>query len=167
MFVDASAIVAFLTGEPEADASADALDDSHSRITFPVAIFEATLGFRRKRHARFAEARRDVKEFFVTARVRTVPVAAAEAALDAFDRYGRGRGHPAQLNLGNCFAYGAARCHRACSKVAISARPKSAPRCSLACYKLNRSPRYTRRTSRFATTSPGVPSISTWPSCMM
>jgi hypothetical protein len=36
-----------------------------------------------------------------------------------------------------------------------------------AAYKLNRSPRYTRRTSWFATTSLGVPSISTWPSCMM
>lgn len=30
------------------------------------------------------------------------------AALDAFDRYGKGRGHPARLNLGDCFAYGAA-----------------------------------------------------------
>ena len=30
------------------------------------------------------------------------------AALDAFDRYGKGRGHPAQLNMGDCFAYGAA-----------------------------------------------------------
>jgi uncharacterized protein with PIN domain len=25
--------------------------------------------------------------------------------------YGRGRGHPAQLNLGDCFAYAAARTH--------------------------------------------------------
>src|SRR5437868_4142085 len=31
------------------------------------------------------------------------------AALDAFERYGKGRGHPAQLNMGDCFAYGAAR----------------------------------------------------------
>lgn len=30
------------------------------------------------------------------------------AALDAFDRYGKGRGHPARLNLGDCFASGAA-----------------------------------------------------------
>jgi ribonuclease VapC len=30
-------------------------------------------------------------------------------ALDAFDRYGKGRGHPAQLNMGDCFAYACAR----------------------------------------------------------
>ena len=35
----------------------------------------------------------------------------AELALTAFDRYGRGRGHPAQLNLGDCFAYAAASAH--------------------------------------------------------
>jgi hypothetical protein len=28
--------------------------------------------------------------------------------VDVFDRYHKGRGHPAQLNLGDCFAYGAA-----------------------------------------------------------
>jgi hypothetical protein len=31
------------------------------------------------------------------------------AALDAFDRYGKGCGHPAQLNMGDCFGYAAAR----------------------------------------------------------
>jgi uncharacterized protein with PIN domain len=29
----------------------------------------------------------------------------AETALAAFSRYGKGRGHPAQLNLSDCFAY--------------------------------------------------------------
>lgn len=29
----------------------------------------------------------------------------------AFARYGKGRGHPAQLNMGDCFAYVAARAH--------------------------------------------------------
>ncbi|HEX5326814.1 MAG TPA: type II toxin-antitoxin system VapC family toxin [Acetobacteraceae bacterium] len=36
----------------------------------------------------------------------------AATALDAFSRYGKGRGHPAQLNLGDCFAYAAARNYR-------------------------------------------------------
>jgi ribonuclease VapC len=51
MFVDASAIVAMLTQEPEADALADALEDADSPITSPIAIFEATLGICRKRHS--------------------------------------------------------------------------------------------------------------------
>jgi uncharacterized protein with PIN domain len=36
----------------------------------------------------------------------------AETALSAFARYGKGRGHPAQLNLGDCFAYAVAKNHR-------------------------------------------------------
>ena len=32
----------------------------------------------------------------------------AHTALAAFSRYGKGRGHPAQLNLGDCFAYAVA-----------------------------------------------------------
>ncbi len=31
------------------------------------------------------------------------------AALEAFERYGKGRDHPGQLNMGDCFAYACAR----------------------------------------------------------
>src|SRR5271168_2791221 len=43
--------------------------------------------------------------------VRTVSVIDKEAhtVLAAFSRYGKGRGHPAQLNLGDCFAYAVAK----------------------------------------------------------
>jgi ribonuclease VapC len=44
MFVDASAIVAILTREPEADALADVLEKGRSPMTSPIAIFEAALG---------------------------------------------------------------------------------------------------------------------------
>ncbi len=37
----------------------------------------------------------------------------AEVALDAAARYGTGWGHPAQLNLGDCFAYAVAARHGA------------------------------------------------------
>lgn len=37
----------------------------------------------------------------------------ARLAADAFERYGRGSGHPARLNLGDCLAYAAARAHAA------------------------------------------------------
>jgi ribonuclease VapC len=110
MFVDASAIVAMLTREPEADTLADALDAATAPITSPIALFEAVLGLRRKRHASIAEARADVQEFLVAASVTIVDISGRDAAtaLDAFSRYGKGSGHPAQLNLGDCFAYAAA-----------------------------------------------------------
>jgi ribonuclease VapC len=109
MFVDASAIVAILTREPEADALADVLEGDPSPITSAIAIFETALEICRKRHASVEEAEQDVGEFLELARVRTAPITDKEAhsALAAFSRYGTG--HPAQLNLGNCFAYAMAK----------------------------------------------------------
>ena len=114
MFVDASAIFAILTREAEADALADVLESARSPITSPIAIFEAALGICRKRHASVEEAEEDVRQFLDMAGVRAVPITAreAETALAAFSRYGKGRGHPAQLNLGDCFAYAVAKSHR-------------------------------------------------------
>ena len=37
----------------------------------------------------------------------------ARLAADAFERYGRGTGHPAHLNFGDCLAYAAAAAHPA------------------------------------------------------
>jgi len=48
MFIDASAIVAMLTREAEADVLADVLEAARSAITSPIAVFEAVLGICRK-----------------------------------------------------------------------------------------------------------------------
>src|SRR6266851_587363 len=101
MFVDASAIVAILTREADADALADVLEKARSPITSPIAIFEAALGICRKRHASVEEAEQDIGEFLELAGVRTVSITDKEAhtALAAFSRYGKGRGHPAPGRL--------------------------------------------------------------------
>jgi ribonuclease VapC len=48
----------------------------------------------------------DLTRFIGCARIESVPVDAdqAEAAVDAFRRFGKGR-HPARHNIGDCFAY--------------------------------------------------------------
>ena len=111
MFVDASAIVAILNRESQADAFADAIEGSGAAVTSAIAIFEAALGLCRIRHASVEEATADVEEFLGVAGIRCVLIGSEEAltALAAFARYGKGRGHPAQLNLGDCFAYAVAR----------------------------------------------------------
>ena len=78
MFVDASAIVAILTREPEADALADVLESARSPITSPIAVFEAVLGVCRKRHASVEEAGEDVREFLGVAGVRAVSITQTE-----------------------------------------------------------------------------------------
>jgi ribonuclease VapC len=113
--LDASAIIAILTLEPESDALIAALERAESAAISPIAIYEAALGLRRKRHCSVAEAEADVMEFLGLARVDVVAIqpAAAHGALEAFARYGKGTQHPAQLNLGDCFAYAQARSARA------------------------------------------------------
>jgi ribonuclease VapC len=115
MFVDASAIVAILTNEPDAGELIDRLERAVRPVTSAIAIFEAALGLRRKRHASVQEAEADITAFLKAARIEAVPItpAAASLALDAFARYGKGTGHPAQLNMGDCFAYALATSHRA------------------------------------------------------
>jgi ribonuclease VapC len=107
IFVDASAIVAILTEEPEAAVCIEAIEADVECFTSPIAIFEAALGICRKRHSSVLEAYEDVVQFLAIAGLRELAVEPidAKAALDAFSRFGKGRGHPAQLNMGDCFAY--------------------------------------------------------------
>ena len=107
IFIDASAIVAILTDEDEARTLIEAIEAVSERFTSPIAIFEATLGICRKRHSSVSEAYEDVLQFLTIAGLQSIAVAPTDAktALDAFSRFGKERGHPAQLNMGDCFAY--------------------------------------------------------------
>ena len=111
MFVDASAIVAILTRESGFERLIVALEDAETKHTSGVAIFEAALAVRRKRRCDVAQAEQVVMRFLAALRIDVASIAAAEAigALDAFSRFGKGTGHPAQLNMGECFAYAVAR----------------------------------------------------------
>jgi ribonuclease VapC len=109
IFLDASAIVAMLTGEPEADELADRLASDPDRVTSAIAIFETVAALMRKREIGMTEARGVVEQFLEIGEIRLSPIGATEGdiALMAFDRFGKGR-HPAALNLGDCFAYASA-----------------------------------------------------------
>jgi ribonuclease VapC len=107
VFVDASAIVAILTEEPEAQALAEALDAAKAPVTSCIAVWEAAASISRKT-GRPAEAELpDILSFLDLAEVAVTPVdlAVTSKAVSAFDRYGRRSGHPADLNMGDCFAY--------------------------------------------------------------
>jgi ribonuclease VapC len=109
--VDASAIVAILTREPDSDALLSALLAAGGAETTPIAIYEAALGLSRKRQWSVAEAEMHVGDFLRAAGVAVQPVQpeTAHVALEAFARYGKGKGHPARLNLGDCFIYAQAK----------------------------------------------------------
>lgn len=110
IFIDASAIVAILANESDADRLVLILAAERDPITSPIAILEAALAIRRKRGLTISMARQAVREFLTLANVRVVPITDADAdgAIGAFSAFGKGTGHPAQLNLGDCFAYAVA-----------------------------------------------------------
>ncbi|CAN5378937.1 type II toxin-antitoxin system VapC family toxin [soil metagenome] len=111
-FVDASAIVAILTKEDDADSLIDRLERHRGAITSAIAVFESALGIARKRRSAPATAAADVKEFLDLAQTVVIPITERETdlALDAFARFGEGR-HRAALNMGDCFAYACAKAH--------------------------------------------------------
>ena len=114
MFVDASALTAILTLESDGPDLIAVLDRSPTAVvTSPVALFEATLAIARKLQCDPQDASRRVEEFRVRSRCRVVEICAKTTvlALDAHARYGKGTGHPATLNMGDCFAYACAKAH--------------------------------------------------------
>jgi ribonuclease VapC len=110
MYVDASALVAIIVDEPDSDALGLAMRGSKTgRVTSPVAIYEATLGVARILSCPVSRARQLVVGLLkaTSISVTTIDERHANAALDAFSRFGKGQ-HAAKLNMGDCFAYAVA-----------------------------------------------------------
>lgn len=114
-FVDASVIVAILGDEIDAYDQAARIRDSVEPFTSPLAIWEAAVALARRNRCSTDKARQDVEELMEVGGVRCTPIAAREAelALQAFEAFGKGTGHPAQLNMGDCFAYACAKANGA------------------------------------------------------
>ena len=109
LFVDASAFIAMIAGEKDADALADTLQADHDRLCSAISVWETVAGLCRSHGCSVPEAREQVRRFLDPGGFRFVPVGEREAAIaaDAYARYGKGR-HPAALNMGDCFAYACA-----------------------------------------------------------
>ena len=94
--------------EPEAGDLAKRLEAAGGGITSPLALFEASAAMRRPTTR--AQADLEINELLQEANISVIPITPeiGRLALAAFERYGEGRGHPAQLNMGDCFAYACA-----------------------------------------------------------
>src|SRR6478672_4756373 len=110
MFIDASALTALLTDETDAKELLSRMQASKTRLTSPLAVWEATIAVARVLGLSLEVAGAAMEDYL--ALMEIVPVAvppeASRGALSAFDRFGKGR-HPARLNFGDCFAYACAR----------------------------------------------------------
>jgi ribonuclease VapC len=104
MIVDTSAVMAVIEGE---DGSADvehALAGASTASMSTATAVELTSVL--MRYGR-VEVHREVDRLLDAWGIRLAPLDAAQAriAQQAYRDYGRGSGHPARLNLGDCFSY--------------------------------------------------------------
>lgn len=106
--VDTSAVIAVLLGEPEATALADVLASGEKVALSTGTALEMALVAQAKWGSSGA-ARLD--KFLGELPLTYVPVDTDHLRLarEAHGRYGRGTGHPARLNFGDCFSYALAR----------------------------------------------------------
>jgi ribonuclease VapC len=107
MVIDASAVIACLLDEPEQASFVIAIEADPVRLISVVGFMEASfVMLSRKRAAGLS----DLQAFLEDGEIDRVPVDVrqAEAAVEAFRRFGRGH-HPAGLNIGDCFAYALAK----------------------------------------------------------
>jgi ribonuclease VapC len=114
IFADASALIAIITGEAEADRLADVLDNDQDRLCSALSIWETVAGLCRSYAFSVATARSRVQDFLDVGRFRFVGIGEREAeiATEAYAQFGKGR-HVAALNMGDCFAYACAKSNRA------------------------------------------------------
>jgi len=122
VIVDASALIAILRDEPDAARYATAIEAASRRRISAANFLETAIVIDGSRDP---IASRRLDDLLRVAQIAIEPVTEAQAriARDAYRDFGRGSGHPARLNFGDCFAYALARerRNRCCSRATISA----------------------------------------------
>jgi ribonuclease VapC len=103
MVIDASALVAILTNEDDAEQLEIAIDRDAVRMITVATVLETTIVL----ESRFGEAGTRESDLLIRrlpVDIRPVDCDQLEWARFAFQTYGRGH-HPARLNFGDCFPY--------------------------------------------------------------
>lgn len=108
LVVDTSALIAVLRAEPDARRYADAIVAAASCHLSAANYVEAAVVIDGSRDP-IASRRFDDLIREAALAIEPVTEEQAKIARDAYRDFGKGSGHPAQLNFGDCFAYALAR----------------------------------------------------------
>ena len=108
MIVDSSVLIAILRAEPDAASYAAAIKDAATRRMSSASYLEAAIVIDGSREP-IASRRFDelVREASIIIEAFTEDQ--ARIAREAYRDFGKGSGHPAKLNFGDCFAYALAK----------------------------------------------------------
>lgn len=109
--VDTSALVAILRHEPERDAFLTFLLSEDGPRISAASVLECSIVLRSFKAAPDIEVEASLDRFVEDAKLNIEPVdqSILRLAREAHRRYGKGVGHPAQLNFGDCFSYALAK----------------------------------------------------------
>ena len=108
MVIDTSAVLAWLKSEPERERIVQALEAHSVCRVSAVSVLEAHIVVRAREHpTMLGKLDRFLEE--IDALVMAFDEQQARLAATAFQQYGKGQGHPAQLNLGDCVVYALAK----------------------------------------------------------
>ncbi len=108
MIVDTSAFIAILRGEPDADRYVDALARAAEPLVSAGTYVETAIVVDASRDP-VLSGRLDDLLGVTGVKVEPLTKRHADIARRAYRDFGRGSGHPAGLNLGDCFAYALSR----------------------------------------------------------
>ena len=108
MVIDSSALIALLLAEPEADAFVAVVAGSSSRSISAGSYLETTIVMLARSGP---DAPEKVDRLLAELSIAIVPFTRdqADLAITAYRQYGKGSGHPASLNFGDCFTYALAK----------------------------------------------------------
>lgn len=111
MFVDTSVVVAILSGEQDAGEWSNRIEAAPARVTSALVVLEAAMRLSTMLAVEPLVAEVAIEAFLREAEIEIVPIDAGDAklAIRAFSDYGKGREHPAQLNLADCLSYACAK----------------------------------------------------------
>lgn len=104
MIVDTSAIVAILWHEDEAESISTAIMRDDAPVMSAGNYLELGIVIDGKKDAT-ASAQIDALLFKLSIEIAPVTADQARIARQAYRDFGKGSGHPARLNFGDCFAY--------------------------------------------------------------
>lgn len=110
MFVETSSIVAILLEEPERRSLMAKIVAADQKVTSVANAFEAALSIGRETR-NYGEAGELVARFLEISKITVVDIPADlyDEMVRAYSLYGRGGGHPASLNFGDCLSYALAK----------------------------------------------------------
>ena len=111
MFIDTSVIIAILSQEDDAREFAEIIEAAPDRYTSALVLLEAAMRLSTKLNVDPVIVEERLRYFVVEAQIEIAPMdeRTASLAIKAFADYGKGRGHPAQLNLADCLSYACAK----------------------------------------------------------